>query len=125
MDAKLTAIMLKATDAGDYDKRVTLFSAEEGKVYATMKGVKKPTAKLKFACQPFALCTYEIAEKAGKKTVTGASQIEDLYALCQDPTVYSASMLCAEITEKANRTPRRWLHTKRPHARPRVRQTAR
>ncbi len=83
------------------DKSVRLFSVEEGMISAVMRGVKKPNAKLKFAAQPFAFCVYELTEKAGKYTVTGASPIEDLYALCLDPDKYAAACVLAEATEKA------------------------
>lgn len=101
MDGKITAIMLRSTDQGDYDKRVCLLSAEEGRTFATLKGVRKPKAKLKFAAQPFALCEYEIVEKSGKKTVTGATAIEDLYALTLNPEKYAAAALCCEIADRA------------------------
>lgn len=101
MDKRLTAIVLKATDLRESDRSVRLFSVEEGVVNATVKGVRKPSAKLKFAAQPLALCNYELAEKAGRYTVTGASSIEDLYSLCLDPEKFSAACLIAEITEKS------------------------
>ena len=78
MDKKLTAILIKATDVRESDKTVRLFSAEEGRVTATMRGVRKPAAKMKYAAQPFALCVYEVSEKNGKKIVTGATPVEDL-----------------------------------------------
>ena len=101
MNDKLTAIMLKATDSGDYDKRLLLFSLEEGRLFATIKGVRRPNAKLKFCAQPFALCEYEIVEKNGGIVITGATPIEDMYEIALDPEKYSASAVCAEITEKA------------------------
>ena len=101
MDKKLTAILLRASDLRESDKSVRLFSAEEGVVSAVMKGVRKPNAKLKFAAQPFALCVYELNEKAGRFTVTGAAQIEDLYSMAAEPEKYAAACLLLEATEKA------------------------
>ncbi len=101
MNGKITAIVLKAVDSGEYDKRLLLFSLEEGRIFAIIKGVRKATAKLKFAAQPFALCEYEIAEKSGGRVVTGATPIEDLYELCAYPEKYAAAALASEITEKA------------------------
>lgn len=101
MDKRLTAILLKATDLKDNDKSVRLFSAEEGVVTAVMRGVRKPGAKLKFAAQPFALCSYELSEKAGRNIVTGASPIEDLYSLCMEPESFASACLMLEATDKA------------------------
>ena len=102
MDKKLTAILIKATDVRESDKTVRLFSAEEGRVTATMRGVRKPTAKMKYAAQPFALCVYEVNEKNGKNIVTGATPVEDLYPLCLDPEKYAAACVMLEVTDNAN-----------------------
>ncbi len=102
MEKTLTAILLKATDKGESDKAVRLFSAEEGVVDATMKGVRKAKAKLKFASQPFAFCSYELTEKGGRYTVTGASSIEDTYSLCSEPTLYATSAVVLELIEKSS-----------------------
>lgn len=102
VDKKLTAILIKATDVRESDKTVRLFSAEEGRVTATMRGVRKPAAKMKYAAQPFALCVYEVSEKNGKKIVTGATPVEDLYPLCLDPEKYAAACVMLEVTDNAN-----------------------
>ncbi len=101
MEKRLTAIMLRASDLRESDKSVRLFSVEEGLISAVMRGVKKPNAKLKFASQPFAFCSYELTEKAGKYTVTGATAIEDMYAVCLDTLKYAAACVMSEATEKA------------------------
>ena len=102
MDKKLTAILIKSIDVRDSDKSIRIFSAEEGCVTAVMRGVRKPTAKMKFAAQPFALCIYEVSEKNGKNIITGATQIEDLYALCLDPEKYAAACVLLDVTNNAN-----------------------
>lgn len=101
MDKTLTAILVKATDKGESDKLVRLFTAEEGLVDATMRGVRKAKAKLKFAAQPFAVCVYELSVKSGRYTVTGATVTEDTYALCADPALLAIASVMAEITERS------------------------
>ena len=83
----------------DYDKSVHIFSAEEGMVIATMRGVRRPMAKMKFACQPFAFCEYELNEKNGNYTVTGASTVGDLFPLTQIPEKFFAGSVVTEIVE--------------------------
>ena len=95
MDKRLTAILLRATDAKENDKKVRLFTVEEGIITATMRGVKKATAKLKFAAQPFAFCEYELSEKNGNYTVTGANVIEDTYGICESIEKFSAASVVA------------------------------
>ena len=55
MEIKTEAIVLHTVDYKDNDKLLTLFSPTLGKITAGIRGVKKPTAKLAFAAQPFAL----------------------------------------------------------------------
>ena len=88
VDKNLTAILIRAYDYKDNDKRAELFSAEEGIVTVTMRGVKKANAKLKFACQPFSFCIYELSERNKNYIVTGATTVEDMFALTKDTDVY-------------------------------------
>ncbi len=91
VDKNLTAILIRAYDYKDNDKRAELFSAEEGIVTVTMRGIKKANAKLKFACQPFSFCIYELSKRNNNYVVTGATTVEDMFALTKDTDVY----LCA------------------------------
>ncbi len=102
MDKRLTAILLRATDNKENDKQVRLFTVEEGVITANMRGVKKANARLKFAAQPFAFCEYELNEKRGNYTVTGASVIEDTYALCESVEKFSTASLVSEVIENAS-----------------------
>ena len=99
MDKKVTALLIRAKDMRDYDKSVHIFSANEGMLVATMRGVRRPTAKMKFACQPFAFCEYELAEKNGNYTVTGACTVGDLFPLTQTPEKFFAGSVVTEIVE--------------------------
>ena len=54
MEVKTEGLVLRATDYKENDKLLTLFSPTLGKITAGARGVKKPTAKLNFAAQPFA-----------------------------------------------------------------------
>jgi DNA repair protein RecO (recombination protein O) len=65
MEIKTEAIVLQSIDYKDNDKLLTLFSPSLGKLTAGIRGVKKPTAKLSFAAQPFCFAEYVLAEKGG------------------------------------------------------------
>lgn len=96
MDKKVTAILLRSSDYKDNDKKIELYSVEEGVMRVTAKGVRKKDAKLKFACQPFAFCVYELAEKNGNYTLTGATSVEDMFSLTSDFTAYACAGAAAE-----------------------------
>jgi DNA repair protein RecO len=88
VDKKLTAILIRAYDYKDNDKKAELFSPDEGVVTVTMRGIKKANAKLKFACQPFSFCVYELSERNKNYVVTGATTVEDMFSLTKDTDVY-------------------------------------
>jgi len=97
MTANRTAIVLKTVDYKDSDKRLTLLTAEGQILSVVAKGIKKPSAKLKFAAQVFAFCEYTIADKNGYYTLAGASQIESLFALTYDTGSFAASSVMVEV----------------------------
>ncbi len=97
----MTAILIRATDKGESDKLVRLFSVQDGIVTATLRGVRKKNAKLKFAAQPFSVCEYEAVEKNGRLLITGATQIEDMYELCMNAEKYAAASVALEVVDKA------------------------
>ncbi len=100
MEFKADALVLRATDWGEYDKIVTLFTAERGKLSAALKGVKRAGAKLKFAAQPFCFAEYVLVEKAGRRTVISASMHDGFYALREDICCFYAAAVIAEACDK-------------------------
>lgn len=96
-----TAILIRASESKDFDKKVHLFTLEKGMINATMKGVKRQKAKLKFGAEPFSFCQYETVTKNGYHTVIGCSPIEDLFGLTQDPDKYLIGCVMLEVSERA------------------------
>lgn len=92
---KVNALMLRATDYKENDKILTLLTAEQGKISAGIKGVKKAGAKLRFAAQPFCFAEYILSCRGERYTVTQASEIESFYELREDINkFYAASAVC-------------------------------
>ena len=96
MEVKTEAIVLQAIDYKDNDKLLTLFSPSLGKITAGIRGVKKPTAKLAFAAQPFCFAEYVLAEKGGRYTVTSAYLHESFFSLRLDLDAFYAACAAAE-----------------------------
>lgn len=107
MEVKTDAVVLQTLDYKDNDKLLTLFSPSLGKITAGIRGVKKPTAKLAFASQPFAFCEYVLAEKGGRYTVTGAYLHESFFELRTDLQKFysacSASEICRNLSVENER----------------------
>ena len=97
MEIKTEAIVLQTLDYKDNDKLLTLFSPSLGKITAGIRGVKKPTAKLAFAAQPFCFAEYVLAEKRGRYTVTAAYLHESFFELRTDITRFYAACAAAEV----------------------------
>ena len=95
MEIKTDALLLRAVNYGENDKMVTLFTADRGKIGAAVKGVRKATAKLRFAAQPFCFAEYVLAERSGRYTVTSASLYDGFYPLREDiGAFYAATAVC-------------------------------
>ncbi len=96
MDIKVNALVLRATDYNENDKILTLLTAENGKISAGIKGVKKPNAKLRFAAQPFCFAEYVLARRGEKYTVINCSECESFYDLRTDIDKFYAASAVVE-----------------------------
>lgn len=96
-----TGIVIKAMDYKEYDKLMKILTVDGGIITAVIKGVKKPKAKLKFACQPFSFCEFTVTKRTDFYTVINASQIESLHALTNDIDKFMCASLMLEGTEYA------------------------
>ena len=63
------AIVLRRSDYGDYDRMVTLFSPEYGKMSAVARGVKRPKARFASAAEPFCVGEYQLRERSGRYSI--------------------------------------------------------
>ena len=93
----IDAIVLKSQDFKDNDKIVYLFSPAEGKFSAVLKGVKKASAKLKFAGEPFCFAEFTCVKRGDMATITNAYQKESFFELRQDITAFYAGVSALEI----------------------------
>lgn len=99
-EVKIKGIVIKASDYMDSDKLVTIFSAERGIVTAKARGVKKPKAKLAFACQPFAFIEFVLFKQGDFYTIKTASSIDQNFSLTLDFDNYVLMMSVLEVISK-------------------------
>lgn len=100
MDVKVNAVVLKVVDYKENDKLLTLLSVEEGKIRAVIRGIKKPTAKLRFAGQPFCFSEYVLKKRGDYYSVINANCIEMFYELWQDVEKYYCASIIAEFVDE-------------------------
>lgn len=99
-EIKTQAIVLESLDYKDADKRLVLFSLENGLMFATIKGVKKPKAKLASACQPFCFAEYLINKKGEYYTVINASVLENFFEITANFDKYIIATAMLEFCKK-------------------------
>ena len=99
-EIKTQAIVLSSTDYKDADKKLALFSCEFGLIYATIKGVKKPKAKLASFAQPFCFAEYMLSKKGEFYTVVNASAIENFFSITADFDKFIVASAMLEFCKK-------------------------
>lgn len=115
MEVTTKAIALSATDYKESDKYILLYSLEYGKISVLARGIRKATAKLRFAADQFCFGQYELAQTNGRYTLKTCDQLESFYSLREDIVVYYAACTIAEslanYTEEGQSEPPLFVET--------------
>ena len=100
MDTKVKGLVLYSKDTGESDKFVTILTPDVGKIFFKARGVKKANSKLKAFVQSFSFCNFELNEKNGNYTLTGAQSIESFFGLTTDLDKYNIGCIILETLDK-------------------------
>lgn len=79
-----SAIVLRRSDWRDYDRMVTLFTPEFGRLDAVARGCRKPKSPLINAAEPFTCGEYQITRVMGRNTIAQCRITENFFALRAD-----------------------------------------
>ena len=85
---KVRGIVVKTSDYKDNDKLVNIVTFELGRITVLARGVKKNTAKLKYAAEVFNFGEYMLAKKSNMYTMTECVQIDAFSSITQDIDTY-------------------------------------
>ncbi len=98
---KVQAIVINKVDYKDNDRILTLFSPEKGRLTAAVRGIKKPSSKLRSSGELFVWGEYILKETKGGCIVTAFDIIEDFHALREDFSALSAGAMMLRLCDKA------------------------
>lgn len=100
-ELKCDAICLKSMDYKENDKLITLYAFGVGKLTVSVRGVKKPNAKLKFAASPMCFGKYILNEKNGYYTLITCDMVDNFYDIRLDVDKFYISAIMLELLDKA------------------------
>ena len=94
MDKTTKTITLKSIEYNDYDRLLSLYSLDYGKITVVAKGIRRPKAKLKFLEQSACFADVELVDTNGRLTLKTAQQTESFFSIGSDlQTFYCASTI--------------------------------
>lgn len=96
----LDCLCIKSIDYKENDKLITLYAFGEGKITASLKGVKKPKAKLKFAGTLLCFGKYYFTGRNGFYSVIGCDLVDNFYGIWTDIDKYYTALCTLEILDK-------------------------
>ena len=115
MEVTTKAIAISATDCKENDKYILLYSLEYGKISILARGIRKASAKLRFAADQFCFGQYELAQIGDRYTLKTCEQLESFYNLREDIVMYYAACTIAEslmnYTEEGQSEPTLFVET--------------
>jgi DNA repair protein RecO (recombination protein O) len=80
------ALVLRRADYSDYDRMVTLFSPERGRIDAIARGCRKTKSPLVNAVEPFTVGDYQIYQRGERFSLEQCQILEGHYPLREDFT---------------------------------------
>ena len=80
----VSALVLRKSEYRDYDRMLTLLTAEHGRLDAVARGCRRPKSELINAAEPFVCGQYQLYFNAGRYTVTQCKVTEGFYELRND-----------------------------------------
>lgn len=84
MQYAVDGLVISEIKSGENDKRITLLTADKGKIVVSAKGARSLKSKYMNSIELFTYGNYEITERAGFSWLGGASIIEPFYKIRDD-----------------------------------------
>jgi DNA repair protein RecO (recombination protein O) len=95
-EARLQAVVLRRTDSGESDRRLTLFTREEGRMDVIAKGARKGGSRLAGVSEPLSCATFQVAVGRRRRYVTQAQPVSSFPGLRADYERLSLALALCE-----------------------------
>ncbi len=95
------ALVLRSVDYGDYDRILTVLTAENGQISVMAKGARTQRSKLSSLSQPYIYVNLEIYRKNNMNWLRGGSVIEYFVGLHDDIVKLSLATYLADIARES------------------------
>lgn len=95
------ALVLRSVDYGDYDRILTVLTAENGQISVLAKGARAQKSKLSFLAQPYIYVNLEIYRKNNMNWLRGGSVIEYFYGIHDDIVKLSLATYLADVARES------------------------
>lgn len=100
MYEKMMAVVLRGSNYRDYDKMLTLFTRENGRVDALARGCRKQGSPLLAASDVFCCAEYEFFKKGDRYFITQCALKEAFFDLRKNMRALMTATALAEVCEK-------------------------
>lgn len=95
----VTGVVLRHWDVGEFDRKVSILTAERGRILATARGARKSASKLAGVTEPLSLSRFQIAIGKKKEYITQAQPIRAFTRTRKDFRFLSAALAWCEILD--------------------------
>lgn len=96
---KTTGLIIKKTNLGEYDRLLTVYTREQGKILVRAKSVRKNQAKLRGHLELFLYAHLMLAPARGFDIITGAETIEGFAHLHQNLSALLGAHYLSEVLD--------------------------
>lgn len=97
----LNGIVTRYSDYRDYDRILSIFTVEHGRIDAKARGCKRPTSALLAASQPFVYAEFELYQSGEKYTVNQAEVRESFFPIREDIERFSYGSAMLRLSQEA------------------------
>lgn len=102
-EIRTKGVVIDAIDYKEYDKIITIFTLELGVIKAVVKGVKRPTAKMRFAGQILCFGEFILSKRGDMYTVITLDLVESFFEIAYNYEKFLLSVDFIKIVKFVNK----------------------